>query len=172
MEWQTSVTCDKYEEAINEAVEALSLPHFHKTLFLHHVCPDLKDINCVSRKQQFGKYANLLQKKYPCTSEIKVIHMYRITKHVVSNILLQAVDTKENQTMLHIIKTDKHVVQYLCGASLKWGINKLPRENDWCKSHISSTNKLPSHFEKTNRGLVVPNDEFFSLILKRERNFG
>ena len=144
MKWQTTVACDKYENAINEAVEALSLPHFYKIFFLYHLCPDLKDMNCVSRKKQFGKCASLLQKKYPCTSEMKEIHIHRITKHVVANIFLPAVDAKENQTMLHIIKTDKHVVQYLCGAILKWGINKLPK-NDWCKSHISSTNKLSSH---------------------------
>ena len=51
MEWQTSITYDEYEDAINEAVEALSLPHFYNTFFLHHVCPDLKEINCVVEKK-------------------------------------------------------------------------------------------------------------------------
>ena len=110
MEWQTSVTCDEYEDAINEAVEALSLPHFYKTFFHHHVCPDLKDMNCVNQKEKFRKYASLLQKKYPCTSEVKEIHICRIMKRVVPNIFLQVVDTKENQTMLYITKTDKDIV--------------------------------------------------------------
>ena len=172
MEWQTSITYDEYEDAINEAVEALSLPHFYKTFFLHHVCPDLKEMNCVSRKEKFRKYACLLQKKYPCTSEIKEIHIRRIMKHVIPNIFLQIPDTKENQTMIHITKTDKDIVQYLGGAILKWGINKLPKEeSDWCKTQVSTTNKLSSHFEKMNRGLVVPNDEFLSLVLKCERKF-
>ena len=143
----------------------------HITFFHHHVCPDLKDTNCVSRKEKFRKYASLLQKKYPCTSEVKEIHICRIMKHVVPNIFLRVVDTKENQTMLHIAKTDKGIVQHLFGAILKWGINKLPKESDWCKSQSSSTNKQSSHFQEMDRGLVEPNDEFFSFILKCERNF-
>ena len=90
-------------------------------------------MNCVSQKEQFRKYASLLQKKYPCTSEIKEIHIRRIIKYVVPNIFLQVVDTKENQTMLQITKTVKDIVQYLCGDFLKWGINKSPKEeSDWC----------------------------------------
>ena len=85
------------------------------------------------KKKKFRKYASLLQTKYLCTSEIKEIHVRRIMKHVIPNIFLQVVDTKENQTMLHIIKTDKDIVQYLCGDFLKWGINKSPKEeSDWC----------------------------------------
>ena len=163
MEWQTSVTCNEYEDAINEAVEGLSLPHFYKTFFLHHVCIDLKDMNCISRKEKFRKYASLLQKQYPCTSEIKEIHIRRIIKHVIPNNFLHVVDTKENQSMLLITKTDKDIIQYLRGAILEWGINKLPKEeSDWCKSQISSTNMLSSHFKKMDGSLVVPNDEFLA----------
>ena len=38
-------------------------------------------------------------------------------------------------------------------------------------SQISSTNKPSSHFKKMKRSLIVSNDEFFSLILKCDRNF-
>ena len=124
-------------------------------------------MNCVSRKEKFRKYACLLQKKYPCTSEIKEIHIRRIMKHVIPNIFLQIPGTKENQTMIHLTKTDKDIVQYLGGAILK-----LPKEeSDWCKTQVSTTNKLSSYFEKMNRGLVVPNDEFLSLVLKCEKKF-
>ena len=172
MEWQTSTPFVEYEDIINEAVEALSLPHSYKTFFLRHVCPDLKDLNYVDQKEKFRKYACLLQKEYPCTSEIQEIHIRRIIKHVVPNIFLQVADTEENQAMLHVTKTDEDIVQYLCGAILKWGITKLPKkESDWCKSQISTTNELSSHFQKMDWGLVVPCDAFFNLILKCERNF-
>ena len=128
MEWQTSTPFVEYEDIINEAVEALSLPHSYKTFFLRHVCPDLKDLNCVDQREKFRKYACLLQKEYPSTSEIQEIHIRRIIKHMVPNIFLQVADTEENQAMLHITKTDEDIVQYLCGAILKWGIIKLPKK--------------------------------------------
>ena len=59
MEWQTSALIDQFEEVVNEAVEELSLPHAYKTFFLHHVCPDLEDMNHISKKEKSRKYVTI-----------------------------------------------------------------------------------------------------------------
>ena len=170
MEWQTNVIFD--EDVVNEAIEALSLSHRYKTFFIHHVFPDLKDISCLSEREKFRKYACLLQKQYPCTSEIKEIHINRIIKYVFPRMLLQSTAEKEIEKEISVSQSDRDIVQYLCGAILKWGINKLPeQQSNWCKAQVSTTNKLPAHFQKLDRGLIVPNTAFFNLILQCETNF-
>ena len=57
MDWESSTPFEVYDEIQNEALEEMSLPHIYKPFFLHHVCTDLKEMNYVSKKEKFKKYA-------------------------------------------------------------------------------------------------------------------
>ena len=144
------------------------MPHIYKTFFLHHVCADLKEINSVNQKEKLKKYACILQKQYPFDFEIEEIHLRSMIKHVVPKMFLQSDKASSNETTLAITQTDKDIVQYLSGAILKWGIKKLTKESNWCRTQISKTTKLSDHFRKMDRSLIVPNDTFSSLILQCE----
>ena len=81
----------------------------------------------MSDKEKFQKYDFVLQKPYASLDDsIEEINIKRVIKALVPKLFFNEHNTIVEDNNLHISKTDKDIVQYLAGASLRWGIKKFP----------------------------------------------
>ena len=171
---EIQLNVDELDEVIADTVEALGLPKTYSSFFKSKVLPDLNYIDCMSDKEKFQKYAFVLQKPYASLDySIEEINIKRVIKTLVPKLFFNEHSTIAEDNNLHISKTDKDIVQYLAGASLRWGIKKFPEvESKWCKNQVSEICSLSAHFKNKEKGsLITPNGKFFNLALQCEIQF-
>ena len=133
---EIQLNVDEFDEVIADTVEALGLPKTYSSFFESKMLPDLNHIDCMSKNEKFQKYALVLQKPYASLDDsIEEINIKTVIKTLVPKLFFNQHRTIVKDKNLHFFETNKDIVLYLSGASLGWGIKKIPEvESRWCKS--------------------------------------
>ena len=129
----------------------------------------------LKEKDALRNYSKVLQHGYATNSPFSELQVKRFIKAVGPQLLLKKETTTASigeENHLPLSDDDYHIIQYLCGAILKWAIKKfLGMEQEWCQSQISDLDFTHSHFRNINRSLICPNEKFTKLMTKCEMEY-
>ena len=137
------------------------------------VIPDVMNFAQYSGKDALKKYAELLQNEYSTNSEFSELVIKRFIKYLVPKILMDAEPSQDENVNTLLSTDDKHIIQYLLGAIIKWGVkNCSGSRKEWCQTQISYHQDFEnSRFRTANRDLICPVDKFLRLIIHSETEF-
>ena len=140
-----SVFNSNVDELVKKAIYELQVDSSNEFyLFLSkEVITDVMNLAQYSGKVALKEYAELLQNKYSTNSEFSELVIKRSIKYLVPKILMDADPSQDENVNTLLSTNDKHVIQYLSGAIVKWRVCKI----FWIKKGmVSNTNFLPSRF--------------------------
>lgn len=131
---------------------------------------------CETKRSMMLQYSRVLQKPYSENCHNQESSAKRVIKHcgpVIINGQLRWKECKAT-TFKGLTKDDEKVLQYLAGATLRWGLRTFTgKDNLWCQNQISDDGHLAEEFELRNRGgrLIVPIERYFYMLKGVEYQF-